>query len=91
MHGSKVRTTVALSSELLAAIDLVIREGKTESRSDFLDLAVRNQLAAEERARIDAQFARMAGDADYQREAEEVAGDLATSDWEALKTAEGRS
>jgi hypothetical protein len=33
----------------------------------------------------------MAGDADYQREAEEVAGDLATSDWEALKTAEGRS
>lgn len=54
-------------------------------RSDFLDLAVRNQLAAEQRAHIDAQFAQMAHDADFQQEAEALANEFAEADWEVTR------
>lgn len=91
MLGEKVRTTVALAADLLAAIDLAVREGMAGSRSDFLALAVRNQLAAEQRARIDAQFAGMAADSAYRQEALEIADEFVDADWEALKIAEGHS
>jgi metal-responsive CopG/Arc/MetJ family transcriptional regulator len=45
----KVRTTVALSEDLLEAMDAIVRLGGAESRNDFLETALRNQLAAARR------------------------------------------
>jgi hypothetical protein len=45
-----------------------------------------NQLAASRRAATDAEFAKMASDQTYQREAVQVAEEFAGADWEALRT-----
>jgi len=87
----KVRTTVAVSADLLEAMDAIVRGGAAESRNDFLERALRNQLAAFRRAAIDAQFAGMANDRTYQSEAEKVAEEFAGADWEALQGAERTS
>jgi metal-responsive CopG/Arc/MetJ family transcriptional regulator len=47
--AKKVRTTVALSEDLLEAMDAIVRLGGAESRNDFLETALRNQLAAARR------------------------------------------
>jgi metal-responsive CopG/Arc/MetJ family transcriptional regulator len=88
MAGRKLRTTVALSADLIEEMDARVREGEAESRNDFLEKALRNQLAASRRAAIDAEFAQMASDRVYQGEAVQVAEDFAEADWEALRTAE---
>jgi Arc/MetJ-type ribon-helix-helix transcriptional regulator len=86
MPVRKLRTTVALSEDLIEAMDALVQEGEAESRNDFLEKALRNQLAASRRAAIDAEFAEMANDRSYQREAVQVAEDFAEADWEALQT-----
>jgi len=43
-------------------------------------------LAASRRAATDAEFAKMASDQTYQREAVQVAEEFAGADWEALRT-----
>jgi metal-responsive CopG/Arc/MetJ family transcriptional regulator len=91
MPQRKVRTTVALAADLLEAVDAAVREGEVSSRNDFLEAAVRHEIVARRRATIDAAFADMAGDAAYQREAEEVAAESAPAGWEALRLAEGGS
>lgn len=88
MAGKKLRTTVALSTDLVEEMDALVREGEAESRNDFLEKALRNQLAASRRAAIDAEFAQMASDRTYQEEAVQVAEEFAEADWEALRTAE---
>lgn len=88
MMGKKVRTTVALPEELLEAVDRAVREGKVRSRNEFLSMALRRELAALERARIDAAFAFMAEDPLYQTEAETLSGEFDRASWEALRTAE---
>jgi metal-responsive CopG/Arc/MetJ family transcriptional regulator len=86
MAARKVRTTVALSADLLDAMDAVVQQGAADSRNDFLERAIRRQLADARRAAIDAEFAQMAGDRIYREEA--VAEEFAVADWEALRTAE---
>lgn len=88
MAARKVRTTVALSPTLLEAMDALVEEGAADSRNDFLETAIRRQLAASRRAAIDAEFAQMAGDRDFQEEALHVAEEFAEADWEALRAAE---
>ncbi|HEX3551956.1 MAG TPA: ribbon-helix-helix domain-containing protein [Thermoanaerobaculia bacterium] len=88
MTVRRVRTTVALSADLLEAMDAVVEKGKAESRNDFLERAIRKQLAASRRAAIDAEFARMASDRTYQEEAVQVEDELAETSWEALRAAE---
>jgi metal-responsive CopG/Arc/MetJ family transcriptional regulator len=88
MPARKVRTTVALSADLLAAMDAIVQEGEAESRDDFLEKALRNQIAATRRAAIDAEFAQMADDHAHQREAVQVAEELSDADWEAWRAAE---
>jgi len=65
------RTTVALPEDLLAAIDQLIRTGSAANRNQFLTLAVETELRRRERTAIDAEFALMAADPDYQAEAPE--------------------
>jgi len=91
MSARKVRTTVALAEELLEAVDAMVQEGAAESRNDFLERAIRQQIAASHRARIDAEFAQMASDRTYQGEAVQVAEEFAGADWEALRAVERRA
>jgi metal-responsive CopG/Arc/MetJ family transcriptional regulator len=88
MSARKVRTTVALSADLLEAMNTIVQEGVAESRNDFLERAIRRQLAATRRAKVDAEFAHMANDPTYQGEALQVAEEFAEADWEALQAAE---
>lgn len=68
-----VRTTLAIPADLLAATDLAVREGKARSRNEFVAMALRHELAAQKRAEIDAAFAQMAQDREYQAEASAIA------------------
>ncbi|WP_164929246.1 ribbon-helix-helix domain-containing protein [Gloeobacter violaceus] len=83
--GKVVCTTLALPADLLEAIDREVQRGAFRSRSEFVTFALRRELAAQERARIDAEFAAMAEDPHYQQEASAVAGQFALADWEALQ------
>jgi hypothetical protein len=66
----------------------MVDKGAADSRNAFLERAIRKQLAAARRAAIDAEFAWMANDSTYQKEAVEVAEQFAEADWEALRAAE---
>lgn len=70
----KVKTSVSLSKELLAAIDQAVGPGG--NRSDFIEKALRRQLREIRRARRNARdreiYERMEHDPGHQRETEEV-------------------
>ncbi len=91
MASGVVRTTIALPADLLAAADVIVREGKARNRNELLSIALRHELVARERAAIDAEFAEMANDLDYLAEAEAIQAEFATSDWEAFRAAENQS
>jgi metal-responsive CopG/Arc/MetJ family transcriptional regulator len=91
MPARRHRTTVTLPTDLLEAVDGLVREGEAESRNDFLERALRNELAASRRAAIDAELAEMASDAAFQAEAVQVAEDFAEADWEAWRVTERSS
>ncbi|HEX9967825.1 MAG TPA: hypothetical protein VGB06_07755 [Solirubrobacterales bacterium] len=82
---------MAISSDLLDAVDDVVREGKVDSRNEFLETALRNELSALRRADIDAVFQQMADDRTYQREAAGIAEELESASWEAWRSVEGDS
>jgi hypothetical protein len=65
-----------------------VRAGKARSRNELIAAAVRRELAAQERAAVDAAFAQMAQDPDYQAEAHEVVTEFAAADWEAWRLGE---
>jgi metal-responsive CopG/Arc/MetJ family transcriptional regulator len=83
-----VRTTFTLPADLLEAMDRAVREGNARSRNELITTALRRELAAQERAAIDAAFAAMADDPAYHAEAREVATAFAAADWEAIRLAE---
>jgi metal-responsive CopG/Arc/MetJ family transcriptional regulator len=85
-----VRTTFTLPADLLEAMDRAVREGNARSRNELITTALRRELAAQERAAIDAAFAAMADDPVYHAEAREVATAFAAADWEAIRLAEDR-
>lgn len=84
-----VRTTLAIPEDSLAAIDKAVKEGKAHSRNKFVTVALRHELAAQKRAEIDAAFAHMADDAQYQAEAVAIANEFSSADWEAFKLGKG--
>jgi len=86
---STIRTTVALPVDLLNGIDAAVRSGRAASRNAFLARAVRHELERLQREAIDREFEMMATDAHYQREARRISDEYVTSDWEALRVAEG--
>ena len=74
------RTTVALPADLLGAVDQLIRAGSVANRNQFIALAVETELQRRERAVIDAEFALMASDPEYQAEAARIMSDFNVSD-----------
>ena len=74
------RTTVALPADLLGAVDRLVRSGSVANRNQFITLAVETELHRRERAAIDAEFALMASDPEYQAEATRIMSDFKVSD-----------
>ena len=83
-----VPATIALPEDLLAAVDRSVREGLAASRSAWIADALRRQLAAHERAAVDAAFAEMATDGGYGHEAEVIHSEFASASWEAFRLGE---
>ncbi len=83
--ANRVRTTVTLPSELLASMDEAVERGWAHSRNELLAAAARHELERYERELVDAQFADMASDGDYQRNAARLARELDPASWEALR------
>jgi Arc/MetJ-type ribon-helix-helix transcriptional regulator len=77
-------TTLALPSDLIAAVDKAVREGRARSRDELVEGALRRELAELRRSAFDAEFRHMADDVDYQKEAQQILGEFAQADWETL-------
>ena len=88
MSARTVRTTITLPVDLVDAADRAVREGRARSRNDLLVAALRHELAAQERAEIDAAFAALADDQAFQAESIAIAEEAVQSGWEALQVAE---
>ena len=80
-----IRTTIALPTDLLQAVDEMVRAGRVRNRAELIRGAIRRELAFQERLAIDAAFADMSSDAEYQAESERIANEFASADWEALQ------
>ena len=80
-----VRTTLALPVDLLAEADRVVREGGARSRNEFVAQALTHELALRRRLAIDASFAAMANDAEYQHEAARITSEFSEADEETLR------
>jgi Arc/MetJ-type ribon-helix-helix transcriptional regulator len=88
MAEPTIRTTVTLPASLLTAADGLVRSGRGRSRSDLLARALAREVERLERERLDAEFAAMADDDDFQREAVSIAAEFSAADWEALSSGE---
>ena len=49
-------TTLALPSDLLAALDRMVQEGRARSRDQLIENALRRELAELRRSAVDAEF-----------------------------------
>jgi Arc/MetJ-type ribon-helix-helix transcriptional regulator len=84
MSEPTVRATVTLPTSVVASADALVKAGRVRSRSDLVVRALRRELEAMQREQLDAQFAGMAADEEFQREAQTIAAEFSASDWEAL-------
>lgn len=88
MSAKTVRTTITLPSDLLADVDRAIQAGEARNRNELIASALRRELAARERSAIDAAFAEMASDPDYQAEIQTIAEEFTTADSESPRQAD---
>jgi metal-responsive CopG/Arc/MetJ family transcriptional regulator len=84
MSTRTVRTTVTLPADLIDAADRAVRNGHARSRNELLVTALRHELAARERADIDAAYAALRGDHELQAESVALAEEAMSAGWEAL-------
>jgi hypothetical protein len=91
MPAHTVRTTLTLPVELLEAADRAVCAGHARSRNELLARALRRELAALERAAIDAAFATLGHDPDHVDEVRTLERELAAAEWEAFREVEGVS
>jgi len=85
------RTTLTLPAELLARVDQAVRQGRARSRNAFVATALERDLAALERAALDAEFAEMGEDEAYLAESQRLDAEFEAAGAEALRLAEGRT
>ena len=72
-------TTLGLPSDLLAAVDKFIQEGRAQSREELIESALRREVAELRRSAMDSAFTTMAEDIDYQREVHQILAEFAQS------------
>jgi hypothetical protein len=79
-------TTVRMPKKIYeAAKNVVEMREEVSSVNEFIVEAVKDKLREISEADIDAAFAEMANDPDYQRDAIAMANEFAKSDWEAFQ------
>jgi len=91
MSRTLQRTTISLPEDLLTAVDDLVRAGSAANRNAFIATAVESELRRRERAAIDAEFAEMSRDAEYQVETAQIMREFDTADreiWEDFARAE---
>jgi metal-responsive CopG/Arc/MetJ family transcriptional regulator len=76
------RTTLSLPTDLLAAADRLVQEGKARSRTELVTEALRAEVRQRQREALDAEFAEMANDGDYLAEVRQLMGEFAQADRE---------
>lgn len=88
--AKRVRTTVRLPRPLYdEAREFVNRDiVSAENVNEFFVAAICAYVKMIRRKQIDLNFARMAEDADYQKEAKLIAEEFSQSDWDALQLSE---
>jgi hypothetical protein len=86
----RVRTTVRLPRPLYDEARSYLGKdlSPADNINDFFVAAICNYVKLLRRKRIDAAFASIAEDADYQKEAKLIAEEFGQSDWEALEIGE---
>ena len=77
-------TTLTLPSDLLAAVDKLVQEGRVRSRDDLVESALRRELAELRRSTLDEEFRHMADDAAYRTEAHRILEEFAQADRDTL-------
>ena len=87
----KVQTTLRLPRPLYEQAKSYVSKGETaaETINDFIIAAIQTYTRILKRRSIDAEFSRMAEDANYQKESQLITEEFAQSDWEALEAALG--
>jgi Arc/MetJ-type ribon-helix-helix transcriptional regulator len=88
MNEQTIRTTISLPADLLAEVDRAVDEGRAKSRNDLVASALRRELAAQQRAMIDAAFEGMGDDELYRADSEALEKEFGASSWEAFRRAE---
>ena len=86
MPTALTRTTLSLPSDLLAAADQLVREGKARNRNELVAAALRTEVRQRQREAVDDEFAAMADDQDYLAEIRQLAGEFAQADLESSRS-----
>jgi hypothetical protein len=83
----KVRTSISLPEPLYQEARSCVEKGvsSADSMNSFIVAAIRAYVRLIRRKQIDAKFAAMAKDSDYQKEAKPIAEKFSQSDWEAFE------
>ncbi len=87
--GKKVRTTVSLPEQLYEEARSLVGKKATPAGSinGFFVSAILAYVKLIKRRQIDAKFAGMSEDAEYQKEAGRISEEFSQSDWEAFERA----
>jgi L-lactate utilization protein LutC len=80
-------TTVRLPRNVYERAKTVVVRSQASSFNEFVVQAIEEKVRRLTEAEIDAAFAQMADDADYQRSSIALASEFAKSDWEAFQSA----
>lgn len=88
--ATKAQKTVRLPRPLIKEAENLIRSrGRCESMNDFIVSSVRLRIDVLKRKELDAKFAGMSEDADYQKRTTLMAEQFESSDWETASLLEG--
>jgi hypothetical protein len=89
-HPDRVRTTVRVPKPLYEEAQHLVERKDTplSSINDFFVAAICAYVKLMKRKQIDAAFARMSEDVDYQKQARLIAEEFSQSDWETLASVE---
>ena len=79
-------TTVRLPRQVYERAKTVVVKSEASSFNEFVVQAIEEKVRRLTEAEIDAAFAQMAHDSNYQRSSIALAGEFAKSDWEALES-----
>jgi hypothetical protein len=82
----RVRTTVSLPKPVYEEARAFVGKNANSAQtiSSFFVTAIVSYVKLLKRKQIDAQFAAMAGDTDYQKQAKLISEEFSQSDWEAF-------